>query len=131
MPPKKAPHNKMISDDEFVTVSLELKFKKSSIPVENAEEKKWREDIWQYILLLKSKEEDIALNAENKDLHFALKELYGIEWDQVNAGILSYACMLAMDAKKNEDSLKQLKKSFDDKKKKKASLVDGLTGSDD
>ena len=126
MPPKKIPVNKMIADDEFVTVSLELKFKKSSIPTENAEEKQWRENIWKYILLLKSKDEDIALNDENPDLHYVLKEIYGIDWKDVSAGILSYTCMLAMDIKKQEDSLKKLKESLISKQgKKKAIKIDG------
>jgi hypothetical protein len=99
---------KVIADNENVSVTLELNFKKSSIPVENADEEKWRDEVWEYILRLKSKDEDIALNEKNENFHYALKELYDVEWEKVAGGVLSYVCMLGMQTMDNEKELKRL-----------------------
>jgi len=108
-----------VADVDNVYVTLELNFKKSSIPAENAEEEKWRDEVWEYILRLKSKDEDIALNEKNENLHYALKELYDVDWEKVSGGILSYVCMLGMTRMENERELKQL---LAEKKAKKRAL---------
>ena len=111
---------KVIADNENVSVTLELNFKKSSIPVENAEEEKWRDEVWEYILRLKSKDEDIALNEKNENFHYALKELYDVEWEKVAGGILSYVCMLGMTQMDHE---KELKRLLEEKRAKKKGVA--------
>ena len=79
-----------------VTICFEMKLSKSDIPVQNDEEKKWRDNVWKNILALQNIDNKILIDNDDGFLNKILVEDFHADVKDLKGALASAVCVKAL-----------------------------------
>jgi hypothetical protein len=96
MPQKKNFRIKQKMEPTEVTIFFEMKHSKSDIPVQNDEEKKWRDNVWKKILSLQNIDNKIPIDNNDGFLNKILVEDFHADVKDLKGALASAVCVKAL-----------------------------------
>jgi hypothetical protein len=94
--PKKTFRIKQKMEPTEVTICFEMKLSKSDIPVQNDEEKKWRDNVWKKVLSLQNIDNKILIDNDDGFLNKILVEDFHADVKDLKGALASAVCVKAL-----------------------------------